>query len=89
LLSPFTLFGLFAKKKRTTMKVVDECDFVAFLKELGVFEALETREARCAVCGTALVVDDVDAVYPLDGEVKLLCGNPKCILNRSRNEDYD
>ncbi len=85
----FNLFGLFKRKKRTTMKVVDESDFVAFLKELGIYEALEGGGARCSVCGTTLAVDDVDAVYPLDGEVKLLCGNPKCILNRSRNEDYD
>jgi len=74
-------------KKTTSIKAVDETDFEAFLKELGVYEQVTSAGARCVVCGNTLALDDIEAVFPKDGEVKFICSTPKCSLALANGEE--
>lgn len=64
--------------KKTTIKAVDEVDFLNFLRNIGVLDAVIKKEAKCAFCGRFLAPEDIDAIYPKDGEVKFICDKPKC-----------
>jgi hypothetical protein len=74
-------------KKRTKITAVDESNFEAFLKQLGVYESVVAGGVRCVVCGNVLSTDDIDAIFPEDGEVKFLCRSPKCALQIANAND--
>ena len=67
------------KRRLVNVKVVDEQDFSMYLKSLGVLDKVIDEKARCRFCGNKLQVAQIEAVFPLDGEICFVCSNPKCI----------
>lgn len=75
------MFGwLFRQKKRLSIKLIDEPDFEKFLQSLGAEELLGGG-AHCVACGREIMIEDIDAVFPRDNQVRFICNRPKCMLS--------
>lgn len=57
---------------------VHEKDLDAFLKSLGLLEALEKQELKCALCGSTITKENFLCVYPENGEIKVCCNELEC-----------
>jgi hypothetical protein len=57
---------------------VHEKNLDLFLKSLGLLEAFEKRELKCALCGSVITRDNFYCVYPENGIVKVCCNKLDC-----------
>jgi hypothetical protein len=57
---------------------VHENDLDAFLKSLGLLEAFEKQELKCALCGTTITKENFLCVFPENGEIKVCCNKLGC-----------
>lgn len=57
---------------------VHERDLDTFLKSLGLLEALEKQELKCAICGSIITRETFQCVYAENGEIKVCCNKLEC-----------
>lgn len=57
---------------------VHERNLDSFLESLGLLEALEKQELRCAICGSVITRENFLCVYPDNGEIKVCCNASEC-----------
>lgn len=70
------------------LKAVHDDDLEAFLRSLGMLGNINAGKVRCSVCGTLITTENLGALYPSSGAIKVLCDLPSCILafTHARNE---
>lgn len=71
-----TLFRHFAKSK---IKAVYDSDLPELLNSLGVLEKVKNGKVNCVYCGDAVNLDNLEAVFLKNKEVKFICSKPICI----------
>ncbi|MDM8100920.1 hypothetical protein [Oceanobacillus oncorhynchi] len=54
-------------------------DMEAFLGSLGVLEDIQSGKKRCYFCGEKILINQIQSVFPENGEVEVCCNSPKCI----------
>lgn len=55
-----------------------ESDLEKLLKGLGIYDELVSGNLKCAICGEKVTQDNIMAIYPENGEIKLACDKPAC-----------
>ena len=61
------------------VSAVHEHDLEAFLRSLGILEALLAGRVSCAICGRLLALHDVGCVYPIGDEIRVACDAAECL----------
>lgn len=65
--------------ERDSVRAVHEYDLAEYLVGLGVYEIVESGQARCRYCGSAIGMENLGALFP-DGEaVSYVCDNLLCL----------
>lgn len=65
--------------KTETLRAVHDDDLENVLKALGLFEDVRAGRARCAVCHGYVTLENLHAVFPDSGDVKVTCDSPACV----------
>jgi hypothetical protein len=63
----------------SVISAVHDDDLVEFLDNLGVRSSLDRGELKCKFCHEPINFDDLGAVFPEGGDVKLVCDKPACL----------
>ena len=66
-------------RKRQLLRAVHDADLVAFLASLGALEEMSSGNARCAVCGEPVTLENLGAVLPTGGRVGFSCESRLCL----------
>ncbi|QNO14912.1 hypothetical protein HYG86_09070 [Alkalicella caledoniensis] len=64
--------------KRGEIKAVHDDDLVNFLQSLGEYDKVIAGTMKCQFCGEIITLDNIQSVFPLDGEVAYCCNSTKC-----------
>jgi hypothetical protein len=64
---------------RNTVKAVHDDDLESFLMSLGLLEDVRSGRTRCALCKEAVTLDNLHAVFPDSGDIKVVCDKPTCV----------
>jgi hypothetical protein len=62
-----------------TLKAVHDDDLVAYLGSLGVDTSRPTL-GRCKFCREDVTLDNLAALFPESGDLKLVCHRPMCLF---------
>lgn len=65
--------------KRETLSAVHDDDLEALLTSLGIYGDFAGGRLRCSICGDAITANNLYAIYPDSGQIKLVCEKPECI----------
>lgn len=63
---------------RIGMKAVHDDDLVGYLRTLGLDPS--SQLARCKFCGEPVTLENLAALFPQSGAVKLVCDRASCLL---------
>lgn len=72
------------ERKKELLQAVYEDKFVKFLKSIGVYERVINGEAKCKFCGNPVTIDNINAVFPENKEIKFACDSTICIAKMSQ-----
>jgi hypothetical protein len=69
---------IFGEKSR--LKVVQDHDFIEYLKRIGLLEEVQSRKRFCYSCGTVITIDNLQAITPADNKkVHFICDKKSCL----------
>lgn len=80
-----------ADAKTGTLRAVHDDDLEKVLDALGLLEDVKAGRTRCAVCHDPVNLDNLHAVFPDGGDVKVTCSKPECVkllLTRLEGKRY-
>jgi hypothetical protein len=60
------------------IKAIHENNLAKVLEELGVLEALREGTIVCKFCGKKLTQENIQCMYPKNGEIAFCCDDLKC-----------
>ena len=67
-------------RKRQPLKAVHDQDLEDLLASLNLLEDIKDGKRRCDICGAPLTLDNLGAIFPLEGSrIGLACDEPTCI----------
>jgi hypothetical protein len=66
-------------RKRETLRAVYDDDLHALLKSLGVYGDFAGGRLQCASCRDPVSTENLYAIYPDSGQVKVVCDKPDCV----------
>lgn len=64
---------------RERLRAVHDDDLQVVLQGLGIYGDFMGGRLRCANCGDVISSDNLYALYPDSGQVKVSCDRPDCI----------
>lgn len=67
------------KRRSPNVKLVHDDDLERYLRGLGIYDAITSRNARCAYCGEIIDLDNVVAIVPVRGVPKVVCSKARCV----------
>ncbi|MGA2514720.1 MAG: hypothetical protein ABSG37_14065 [Candidatus Limnocylindrales bacterium] len=67
------------EKETVPIKAVHDDDLVQYLKSLGV-SAPGGDLGRCKICSGQVTLDNLAALFPQSGSIKLVCDRAGCLL---------
>jgi hypothetical protein len=65
--------------KKTRIKVVQDEKLIGYLKSIGAYEDIDKGKTHCAFCGKKITTDNLQALYPDGGNIKIVCSKINCI----------
>jgi hypothetical protein len=70
------------------LPAVHDDDLMEYLRGLGVLSSIERGELQCLICGIDISLENLIAVVPHGGAIRVICDRPSCLLElmRSREE---
>lgn len=66
-------------RERKQLKAVHESDLEALLESLGVLRAIRAGHRTCDICGDQVTLDNLEAIFPMEGRVGLGCDKRSCL----------
>ena len=64
-----------------TIAAVHDDDLVVFLSGLGVLNDVKNGRATCKFCRQTVSLDNLAAVFPESGDIKLVCDRQGCLAS--------
>ena len=65
--------------ERDRLKAVHDDDLAGFLQGIGLYARFARGKLNCGFCRDVITYDNLYAVYPDSGNVKLSCDKPHCV----------
>lgn len=73
-------FGtLIYRFKKSKVKAVYDDDLPLLLESLGILEKVRQGEVNCVYCGNTVNLDNLEAIFLKNKEIKFVCSKPICI----------
>ena len=69
--------------EKKILKTVHDQDLEKLLDKLGILDAIRKEEKKCKFCESVITLDNIHAIFPESGDIKIVCDNPKCIRKLS------
>jgi hypothetical protein len=57
---------------------VHDYDLEQFWKNLGILEAIQKGQAKCAICGSVINKDNFQCAYSIHGTIEICCDKLEC-----------
>lgn len=65
--------------KKSKMKAVHDEDLPQLLNSLGILEKVQKGEVNCVYCGDTINLDNLEAIFLKNKEIRFICSKPICI----------
>lgn len=65
--------------EKKAIKAVHDDDLVVFLNGLGIYSDFIHNKLSCAFCKDVITVENLHALFPDSGAIKICCSKPDCI----------
>ncbi len=72
--------------KEGRIRAVHDDDLERFLSSLGCLETVRLGQAVCHFCGQPVNLDNLECVFPHEGDVAFCCSASQCYSQLMRNE---
>lgn len=69
--------------EKKILKAVYDQDLEKLLNDLGISDTIKNGEKKCKFCESVITLDNIHAIFPESGDIKIVCDNPKCIRRLS------
>lgn len=64
--------------KQGEIQAVHDDDLEMFLKSIGEYERVASGEVKCHFCGCVVNLDNLECIFPYEGDVSYCCSNTVC-----------
>ncbi len=71
--------------KKTNIKVVQDEKLEGYLRSIGIYQNVVGGKIHCAFCGKKITMENLQALYPENKNIKIVCSNINCIKKIKRN----
>jgi len=82
------IFKVF-KREKTKMKMIQEDDLISYLKSLGMYQEILDGEISCKFCKTVITLENLQALFPDNDQISVVCSNIKCISSLHPRKKHD
>jgi hypothetical protein len=66
-------------KEKIEIPAIHDKEFVTILKDLGLFESIEAKNANCINCNELLTFENIGGIKIIENSPKLICDNSECL----------
>ncbi len=63
---------------REIVPAIHEKDIETVIRQLGLFDKINSREYSCSQCGESINLNNIQCIYKENDEVKICCDNIDC-----------
>lgn len=64
---------------QVNIKAIHDIDLEETLKNLGLLSKIERKQVKCKFCKKIVNLQDVYALYPESGDIKIVCSDTNCV----------
>lgn len=64
--------------KNGQIQAVHQDNLVEFLKSIEEYDRVINGQAKCYFCGNTVTIDNIQSIFPLNGEINYCCNDEKC-----------
>lgn len=64
---------------RKTIDLIHDDELGALLSNLGLSDLIDDQKLKCKFCREIVTVEDIYALFPESGSIKVVCTNVSCI----------
>lgn len=82
--------GRYKLMDKGEIQAVHDDDLQILLESLGVFEQVQNGTEKCAYCGKAINLENLQCIFPDNNEINFCCTEDSCyrmLVNRGLIED--
>ncbi len=69
------------------IRAVLDSEIDELLKKLGLYHKLQSQSLFCKFCKGTIISENIYAIYPESGDVKIVCNNHDCIDRFNRHQE--
>ena len=69
--------------EKKILKAVHDQDLEKLLNGLGISDTIKNGEKKCKFCESVIALDNIHAIFPESGDIKIVCDSPICIKRLS------
>ena len=71
--------------KRSKLLAVNDDGLEKWFDSLGILDKVKGGEEQCFVCKEKIDIDKIQIVSRVEGEIVIICDNPECIYNFTKD----
>jgi len=64
---------------KVNIKAIHDVNLEKTLDNLGLLSKINNNKIKCKFCKSNLNLQNIYALYPESGDIKIICSNPDCI----------
>lgn len=65
-------------RRKPNIKFVHDDDLGNYLDSLGIYQDVLAGRYKCMYCGTVIDMNNLEAIVPFEGKIKIICSKPAC-----------
>ena len=66
-------------KEKIEIPAIHDKEFLTILKDLGLFESIDSGKANCINCNEVLTFENIGGIKIIENSPKLICDNSECL----------
>ena len=64
---------------KVKIKAIHDIDLEKTLDNLGLLKKINNNKIKCKFCDNIISIQNIYALFPESGDIKIICANPACI----------
>lgn len=70
-------------EEKKDLNLIHDNDLVEFLSNIGILKSIKDGERKCKFCKEIITLNTINAVFPEEKSIKVVCNEPACVVEFS------
>jgi len=78
-----------AVKRKILVPAIHEDEVILLLRKINLYDKVIQGKAKCTICGKVITLENIGGFIGINGEIHLVCNNPKCLIQAARISEQE